>query len=62
MNKTERVRAACTPLERRAAEAIAETEGIKLSELLRELIRKEAKSRGLWPPQVDAQRATRPAA
>ena len=57
LNKTEVVRAKCTKLERAAVEKIAEAEGIKLAEVLRDLIRSEAKRRGIWQQLTELQTA-----
>lgn len=45
-------------IERAALDALAETEGITASEMLRRLVRDEAKRRELWPPQVEAEPAS----
>ena len=52
MRKTESLQVRCTPLERKALEAVAQAEGRKMSEMLRELIREGAQKRGLWPPII----------
>ena len=52
MNRSEMVSVRVLPEEKRALVRIARQERRKPSELLRELIRAEAKRRGLWPPPV----------
>ena len=54
MNRTRVARAAVTPIERRALELVAQADGLKISEVLRSLIRREAKERGLWSAAMDA--------
>ena len=54
MNKTRTARAKVTPVERRALEIVAEQDGLKISELLRELIRQEAQRRGVWSVALGA--------
>ena len=53
MNRTKVARAAVTPIERRALELVAQADGLKISEVLRSLIRREAKERGLWASAMD---------
>ena len=62
MNKTEMLRAACTPKELQAARDVAENEGVKVPELLRLLVRREAKERGFWSNGARGQATTRKAA
>lgn len=51
LNKTEVIpQWLCTKQEREALELVAQVEGIKRPELLRQLVRDAAKDRGLWPP------------
>ncbi len=50
MNRTEFMRARCTRRERVALLALARDEDRSPSELLRELVRRAAVERGLWPP------------
>ena len=57
MFKTELLKARCTPAERAALLRIAECEIRTPSETLRELVRREAQARGLWP--VDGRRLPR---
>jgi hypothetical protein len=42
----------CTTRERRALCAIADVEGRKLSEVIRELVRERAQRLGVWPSQA----------
>jgi len=51
MRREQLVQARCSPLEKRAAKAIADAEGLGIGETLRLLIRAEAKRRGLWVPR-----------
>ena len=51
-NKTERFLFALSPIDRKALELLADYENVALSELLRFLIRREAKELGFWPPKV----------
>ena len=51
MARTEEVRARVTPSEKRALALLAYQEDRRPTEALRELIRAEAKRRGLWPPE-----------
>ena len=49
MIRSETIRARVTPTERQALALIAQEEDRRVSETLRELVRREAARRGLWP-------------
>ena len=53
MRKTKEIRAVCTVAERVALDWIAEMYGVKPTELMRELIRKEAGRYGIWEGIVE---------
>lgn len=50
--RSRQLRVRVTSSERAAAEAIAERQGIPLSDVVRILVRQEAKRLHLWPPEV----------
>jgi hypothetical protein len=50
VDKPETIRARCTGLEVVALRLLAKQEGVLVSEMLRQLVRDEAKRAGLWPP------------
>jgi hypothetical protein len=54
MLRNEMVVVRCSTPEKRALEGIARIECRNLSEALRELIRRAAEKRGLWPPKEQA--------
>ena len=49
MCKRERLAINVLPVHKRAIEQMAQADGEPMSVILRQLIRKEAKARGLWP-------------
>lgn len=53
MCKRERLAINVLPVHKRAIERMAEADGEPMSVILRRLIRAEAKTRGLWPRQLE---------
>ena len=56
MGKSERIVFMASPGEKRMLLALAEREHCSRSEVIRSLVRREARRCGLWPPDADGQR------
>jgi len=54
-NKVTSIHARATAIERAALGAIAQADGVKPSEWIRETVRREARARGLWAGLVAQQ-------
>jgi hypothetical protein len=59
MARTLEIRARCTERTHKALALLAEQEGIKDSEMLRQLVRDAAKKAGLWGQALEDQKETR---